>query len=149
MSTQYTIQKRITNTDFIISKIKKARKLEIKDDKEGAILQIELKDGRIIYEIPLKNVVETDIICLRQYRKTDKLIQIIFTEGKQHLRIMRLNIQDNQIDSLIQKIHELRVKTKDTMQMLKICSRCGTKNSTESRYCNQCGCELQFSCLKQ
>jgi hypothetical protein len=105
MITQYNIQERVINTDFIISKIKKARELEFKDDDRGAILQIKQKDGSIVYKIPLKNVMDADIIYLKKYRRSDKLIQIIFTEDEQRLRIIRLNIQDDQIDGLIQKIH--------------------------------------------
>jgi hypothetical protein len=111
MDTEYIIQKRVLNTDFILSKTKKARKLKIKENEEGAILQIKLKDGSIIYEIPLKNVLEADIIRILKFHRSDKLIQIIFTEDRERLRIMRLNIHDKQIDSLYRKVHELILKT--------------------------------------
>ena len=110
MSLEYNIQKGVQNGDFIISRTKKATKLEIKEDKGGAILKIKVGEYTVLYEIPLKNVIETGIICLKKYRKTDKLIQIIFIEGKQHLRIMRLNIQDDQIDGLNDKIRELSIR---------------------------------------
>jgi hypothetical protein len=139
MTTSYIIQKRVINTDFLISKTKKARKVTI----EGANLEIKLKNDKPVCTICLKNVIETDIIYLKKYRKTDKLIQIIFVEDKEKLRIMRLNIQDDQIDNLNHKIHELSVREIDGIKMLKICSHCSTKDSRDSRYCNQCGHELQ------
>lgn len=110
MSTKYTIQKRVLNTDFIFSETEKAQTLEIKEDFKDPILQFKLEDDTIIYEIPLRNIIDTEIINLRKYRKVDKLIQIIFMEDKLRLRIMRLNVQDNQIESLSRKIQELTIK---------------------------------------
>jgi hypothetical protein len=124
LSLQYNIQKRVLNSDFTLSRTKNANKLEIKEDQGGAILKIKQGEDTILYEIPLKNVIETDIICLKKYRKTDKLIQIIFIEGKQHLRIMRLNVQDNQIDSLNDKICEISSRATWNDDVNRTCADC-------------------------
>lgn len=125
MRTKYIIQKRIINTDFLLSKTKKANKLEIKEDQESAIVEDKIagrpKNDMILYKIPLKDVIETAIIDLKKYRKIDKLIQIIFIEDKQRLRIMRLNIQDDKIKDLEEKIRKLSVKNSNLKLMLYKC----------------------------
>jgi hypothetical protein len=94
----------------MFSKTKKAQTLEVKEDFKDPMLQFKLEDDTIIYEIPIRNILDTEIINLRKYRKIDKLIQIIFMEDKQRLRIIRLNVQDNQIECLNHKIQELIIK---------------------------------------
>ena len=94
----------------MFSKTKKAQTLEVKEDFKDPMLQFKLEDDTIIYEIPIRNILDTEIINLRKYRKIDKLIQIIFMEDKQRLRIIRLNVQDNQIECLNRKIQELIIK---------------------------------------
>lgn len=152
MTIEYNLDRRVINADFITSKMKKADKLIIRYNAKGSILEIKGKDDKgkddsVLYEIPLENIKGMNIISQRQFQERDKLIQVVFVEGKQHTRIIRVNIRDQEIDGLICKINELRRRDKDD-QLLKICSGCGGKNSKESKFCNLCGCKLQFPCLE-
>lgn len=147
MAIEYNLDRRVINADFITSKMKKANKLIIRYDAKGSLLAIKGKDGNTLYEIPLENIKDVNVISQRQYQERDKLIQIVFVEGKQRTRIIRINIRDQEIDDLICKINELRKRHKHT-QLLKICSGCGSKNSKESKFCNLCGCKLQLPCIE-
>jgi hypothetical protein len=67
------------------------------------------------YEIPLNNILEAEIIYQKNINKTDLLMQIIFLESNQRLRIARINIQDDQIRKLRDKVRELCVRI-DTLR---------------------------------
>lgn len=116
MNEPFIIQKRTRNSDFQLSRIKKARILEIGVNKEGNILQFRPKDcEKPTYEIPLNNILEAEIIYQKNINKTDLLMQIIFLESNQRLRIARINIQDDQIRKLRDKVRELCVRI-DTLR---------------------------------
>jgi ribosomal protein L40E len=147
MTIEYELEKKVMNADFITSKMKNANKLIIRYDPEGSILEIKSKNDYVIYEIPLENIKDAYVVYQRRYQDRDKLIQIVFTEGTEHIRIIRVNIRDSEIDGLIHKINELKRKDKEGTP-LKICSDCGSKSVKESKFCNQCGRKLQSPCLE-
>jgi len=126
----YVLHNKFFNKDFIPSEIANAKKIVIHKDKNHAFLQVFGKDLKkkcnIILQIPLESIKDTSIITQRQYRQKDKLIQIVYKEKTQsvgtaeeikkpyfqpqRLRIIRLDIVDDKVQKVYNKINQLRLQ---------------------------------------
>jgi hypothetical protein len=151
VETQYTIEKKIINTDFFISRIRNAREIVIRLRDQRYILEFISEANDILYQIPLESIEEIHLSYQRLGRlskREDKLIQIVFTDEALRLRTIRVNIQDDQIDDLLNQIRKLkRNLTHDTKHVYdRFCAHCGNKNPAESKFCNHCGQKLQLPC---
>ena len=74
----------------------------IADLRDQAFIQLKGKDDNVIVDflhlshlnqIPLENIKKAEVICQRQYQKTDRLIQNVFVDERQRLQILRLDIR--------------------------------------------------------
>ena len=141
---EYILKKKYINSDFINTRIKKAKSIIIKENEIPKIIVREKEKENTIIEIAIDDIINVSIINQKQYRKTDKLIQLVYTNDSKKIKIIRLNIQDQQIEEFINEIRKF--KECKTLSKTRNCFKCNTKYDYKILYCDICNYKLQVMC---
>ncbi len=142
---EYNLEKKYINSDFTTAEIRKAKSIVIKEI-ENPIISIKEKEKAIL-NIPIVDIIDITTINQRQYKKTDRLIQVIYIGNRQKLKIISLNIIDNQIEAFINNIRKLKQHT-SVESNIKTCFKCNINYDDTIVWCIKCNHKLNFKCIK-
>jgi hypothetical protein len=137
---KYDLGNKYKNKDF---QIKGAKEIIIREDKDFPFIEVVSKEKNCLMKIPLQDVEHLETVTQRQYLGKDTLIEIIFTMEARRLRIIRLDVDDSEVQDAFDIIKKLTISSHKNMPKLQGCSECYSLNSERFSYCPKCGLSLK------
>jgi hypothetical protein len=139
---EYDLHNKYKNKDF---QIKGAKKIIIEKNTDDPFVEVIGKQNNRLLKIPLQYVEHMEKMIQRQYLQKDILIEIIFTMEANRLRIIRLDVDDTEVQAAFDVIKELVISCDKNTAKLAECTgiNCGSLNSQLFSYCPKCGSSLK------